>query len=271
LSLMAGPINSICVHEKSHVYLDECNAPEFFSGGARLSPMQGEGCKISLSELAKAATTIGQQHSPQPSAVSITQTTEIGSVYSIAEIKQISVFVKQHDLKLHMDGARFANAVASVGCSPAEMTWQAGVDALSFGATKNGCMAAEAVVLFDQSLIDTAMHRQKRAGQLMSKQRFLAAQLGAYLDDGLWLSNAQYSNQQTTALASMLANIEGVELPDSIGSNMMFVKFTQAQIDNLESQGIAGYVYADGKMRLCCSWATTAAELQQFVACVAAA
>ena len=271
LSLMAGPINSICVHEQSHVYLDECNAPEFFSGGARLSPLQGQDCKIDLSELAKAASTIGQQHSPQPSAVSITQTTEIGSLYSIAEIAQISAFVKQHDLKLHMDGARFANAVASVGCSAAEMTWQAGVDALSFGATKNGCMAAEAVVLFDKSLIDTAKHRQKRAGQLMSKQRFLAAQLVAYLQDELWLSNAQYSNLQTSALASLLANIDGVALPDSIDSNMMFVKFTPAQIKSLEEHKMAGYVYADGKMRLCCSWATSAAELQQFADCVARA
>ena len=132
-------------------------------------------------------------------------------------------------------------------------------------------MAAEAVVLFDQGLIDTALHRQKRAGQLMSKQRFLAAQLGAYLADGLWLANAQYANLQSTTLASMLAAVDGVELPDSRDSNMMFVKFTQAQIDKLESKGIAGYVYADGHMRLCCSWATTTAELQQFVDCVASA
>ncbi|MBT8115833.1 MAG: low specificity L-threonine aldolase [Arenicella sp.] len=268
LSLMAGPINSICVHEKSHVYIDECNAPEFFCGGARLSPLPGANGKIAETSLAKVIGVIGDVHAPQPSAISITQTTEVGTVYSIAEIEAISGFARSHDFKVHMDGARFANAVATLDCHPADLTWRAGIDALSFGATKNGCMAAEAVVLFDKTLIETAHHRQKRAGQLLSKQRFLATQLLAYLHDDLWLRNARHANHKISELAEMLGSIEGVELPVQIESNMIFAKFTAGQNAKLEKAGLAGYLFDSGEMRICCSWATTDDDIQQFVRCI---
>lgn len=267
LSLMAGPINSVLVHQQSHVYVDECNAPEFYSN-ARLEPLKGENCKIDLQEIDRLATTLGQAHSPQPSAISITQSNEVGLVHSLEELRHLCERSNKYGLKVHMDGARFANAVASLQCSPAEMTWQLGVDILSFGATKNGCMAAEAIVLFDTQLIEQAKFRQKRAGQLLSKQRFLAAQLLAYLKDDLWLENARIGNRQMQQLAVKLKRIEGVSLPDSIDSNMMFAKFTQAQNQALERAGLAGYIYEDGRMRLVCSWATQTAEIDQFVACV---
>ena len=268
LSLMAGPINSVCVHRNSHVYVDECNAPEFFTGGARLSPMEGFDCKIDMDSLREAATQIGEAHSPQPSAISLTQTTEVGSVYSIDEISQITSFAKQHGLKIHMDGARFANAVASLGCSPADITWKAGIDALSFGATKNGAMAAEAVILFDKSLGREAAHRHKRAGQLLSKQRFLSAQLAAYINNDLWLENARHAYLQIKQLVHMLSSIEGVELPEKIQSNMIFVKLTEQQNKRLTEASLAGYIFADGRMRICCSWATTDEELHAFVNCL---
>lgn len=268
LSLMAGPINSICVHEKSHVYVDECNAPEFFCGGARLTPLPGPDGKIGVTGLAGVTGVIGDVHAPQPAAISVTQTTEVGSVYAIAEIEEIAHFARRYDIKIHMDGARFANAVAALGCHPADLTWRAGVDALSFGATKNGCMAAEAVVLFDKSLIETARHRQKRAGQLLSKQRFLATQLLAYLQDDLWLHNASHANHKLSQLAAMLEQIEGVTMPGQIASNMMFAKFTEPQNARLQKAGLAGYLFDSGEMRVCCSWATTDDDIKQFAKCV---
>jgi len=268
LSLMAGPINSVCVHRNSHVYVDECNAPEFYTGGARLLPLDGADCKIDLAALELAATQIGEAHSPQPCAISLTQTTEVGSVYSIDEVNEITSFAKRHGLKTHMDGARFANAVAALDCHPADITWRAGIDALSFGATKNGAMAAEAVILFDQALCKEAAHRHKRAGQLLSKQRFLSAQLAAYIKDELWLDNARHANQQMTKLVHMLSSIESIELPENVHSNMIFAKFTEQQNQQLSDAGLAGYIFPNGQMRLCCSWATRDEELHAFVDCL---
>ncbi|MEM7360061.1 MAG: beta-eliminating lyase-related protein [Pseudomonadota bacterium] len=267
LSLMAGPINSICVHERSHVYMDECNAPELFSG-ARLLPLPGDYSKLNTQSLQTVVSEIGELHSPQPSAISLTQTTETGTIYSLDEIAAIAEFACFYKMKMHMDGARFANAVASIGCSPADMTWRAGLDALSFGATKNGCLAAEAVVIFNQDFIPEARHRLKRSAQLLSKQRFLAAQLLAYVEDDLWLNSASHANSQMAKLANRLAEVEGVELPDSIGSNMMFAKFTAEQNQRLEAAGLAGYLFETGHMRLVCSWATHDEEIDRFVAAV---
>ena len=261
LSLMVEPINSICVHENSHIFLDESTAPEFFTGGARLSPLTGADSKIDVASLRQAMGTIGAMHSPQPGALSLTQSTETGSIYSIDQVKELTDIANSNGLRTHMDGARFANAVAALDCSPAELTWKAGVDALSFGATKNGAMAAEAVILFKPDLFKTASYRQKRSGQLLSKQRFLVAQLLAYLKDDLWLGNARIANQKTQDLATGLTAIDGVILPNQVTTNMMFVKFTDAQVERLQKYDLAGYVYDDGKMRLCCSWASKDSDI----------
>jgi threonine aldolase len=271
LSLMVEPINSICVHESSHIFLDESTAPELFTGGARLSPLGGADSKIDLASLQQAMGTIGAMHSAQPGALSLTQSTETGSVYSIDELTQLTKTAKDKGLRTHMDGARFANAVAALDCSPAELTWKAGIDALSFGATKNGAMAAEAVILFKPNLFKSAPYKQKRSGQLLSKQRFLAAQLLAYLKDDLWLVNARTANQKTQNLATGLTNIDGVILPEQITTNMMFVKFTDAQVQRLQKHDLAGYVYANGSMRLCCSWASEESDIAKFIDCVSSA
>ncbi len=264
LSLMAGPINSVCVHEKSHAYLDECNGPEFYSG-AKLKPIPGENGKLSPQSLGPFMAAIGERHSAQPSAISITQTTEFGSVYSLEQIKTLSSFAGNNELSLHMDGARFSNAVAALGCGAADMSWKAGVMAVSLGFTKNGCMAAEAVILFDQTRAEEGFYRQKRAGQLLSKQRFLAAQLLAMLDNNLWLENARRANRQNEALLSRLKGIKGVKVPDDHCGNMAFVRFTPDQIARLQSSKMAGYVYDNNQMRLCCSWETTDDQINAFI------
>lgn len=271
LSLMVEPINSVFVHESSHIFLDESTAPELFTGGARLSPLSGDDSKIDIASLEQAMGTIGAMHSAQPGALSLTQSTETGSVYSIDEVTQLTKTAKDRGLRTHMDGARFANAIAALDCSPAELTWKAGIDALSFGATKNGAMAAEAVILFKPDLFKSAPYRQKRSGQLLSKQRFLAAQLLAYLNDDLWLVNARTANQKTRNMATALANIDGVILPEQITTNMMFVKFTDAQVQRLQKHDLAGYVYANGSMRLCCSWASEESDIAKFIDCVSSA
>lgn len=267
-ALMTRPYNSVCVYADSHAYLDECAAPEFFSGGARQVPVGGPNGKIDPAELVKAMAAIGQPQSPQPAAVSVSQATESGTLYRIEELNAITAVARDHELKTHMDGARFANAVAGLDCHPSEISWKANIDILSFGATKNGCLAAEALILFDTSYISEARYRLKQFGQRLSKQRFLAAQLLAYVDDGLWLSNAQHANRQAAALASRLAAIDGVKLMHTDKSNMLFVKFSKVQIAALESAGLAGYLYDNGYMRLVCSWATSDEEVSKFVATV---
>jgi len=268
LALMTRPYNSVCVYADSHVYLDECAAPEFFSGGARQVPIGGPEGKIDPAELLKAMAAIGQPQSAQPAAVTVSQATEIGTLYRIPELHAITTVARNHGLKTHMDGARFANAVAGLDCHPSEITWKANIDILSFGATKNGCLAAEALVLFDTSYIEEARYRLKQCGQRLSKQRFLSAQLLAYIDNGLWLSNAQHANRQAATLAAKLTAIDGVELLHTDKSNMLFVKFSMAQIAALQAAELAGYLYDSGYMRLVCSWATTDEEVSKFLATV---
>ena len=271
LSLIAGPINAICAHEQSHIYQDECNAPEFFTGGARVSPIGGADGKLDPEALRASLSRKGDYHAAQPSAVTISQVTERGTVYSLQEIAELAAFSHANELKLHMDGARFSNAVASLNCSPAEMTWKAGVDILSFGATKNGCMAAEAIILFDTELEEEARYRAKRCGQLVSKMRFVSAQLVAFLDNDLWLKNARVANAAATQLAEGLSESEFVELPCHPQANMLFAKIEDTAIAMLKDAGLDGYIDAQGLMRLCTSWRTTDLTIQAFLDCLPAA
>jgi len=265
-ALLARPYNSVCVYADSHVYLDECNAPGFFAGGARQERIDGGEGKMDPGSLLQAMAVIGERHSTQPSAVSVSQATELGTLYTLAELEAVNGIARDHGLRIHMDGARFANALAGLDCRPADMTWKAGIDVLSFGATKNGCLAGEALVLFDTALEQEARYRLKQAGQLLSKHRFLAAQLLAYIEDDLWLDNARHGNRQATKLAAALEAIDGVELLHPVSSNMFYVKFPAAMAAALESAGVAGYTYASGFMRLVCSWATTDEEIDRFLA-----
>ena len=216
MSVMTPPFGAVFCHPESHMNVDECGAPEFYSGGAKLVTVGGpEGHdhgKIDLKILEATIARTGALgvHSVQPAVVTITQASEAGTVYDVDEIAAIADLAKAAGIGLHMDGSRFANAVVSLGCAPADITWRAGVDILSFGATKNGALAAEAVVVFKLELAKELGRRRKRGGHLFSKARFLAAQLDAYLDDDLWLKNAAHANRAAGRLAAGLTALNGV-------------------------------------------------------------
>lgn len=243
LSVMAPPFGAIYCHAESHINADECGAPEFYTGGAKLVTLAGTHGKIRAAELATilAHAGAGIVHHVQPAAVSLTQATEAGTVYSAMEVHEIASVAHAHGLSLHMDGARFANAVVSLGCSPADITWRAGVDVLSFGATKNGAMAAEAVVFFNQSLAETFRYRRKRSGHLFSKMRFLSAQLEAYITDDLWLKNAAHANQMAAHLAAGLVKLPGVQLCHPVEANEIFIQLPEAVIEGLVADGFQFY------------------------------
>jgi threonine aldolase len=239
LSAIAPPYGAIYCHAHAHIVDDECGAPELFTGGARLVGLGGDHGKISASSLASAienATPHGP-HNMQPAAVSLSQATEAGTLYSAEEIIRIAGVAKAAGFGVHMDGARFANAVVGLGVSPADLTWRAGVDVLSFGATKNGAMGAEAVVFFDRGRAADFARRRKRGGQLFSKMRFISAQLAAYLTDNLWLENATHANTQAARISDGLVAINGIDLMHSTQANEVFVTVPAPMADGLESQG----------------------------------
>ena len=207
-------------------------------------------------------------HSTQPSCVSITQATEEGSVYTLDEIQALGDVCKTSSIKLHMDGSRFANALVSLGCSPAEMTWKAGVDALSFGATKNGVFAAEAIVLFDASLASEMGYRRKRAGHLFSKMRFLSAQIDAYLTDDLWLRNARQANGAAQRLTQGLEGLSGVEVLGATEANIVFCQLPSAIIESLDQAGFEFYHdrWGPNVVRFVTSFSTTVEDVDNLLA-----
>jgi len=268
LSALTPPWGAILCHPQSHINIDECGAPEFFTHGAKLVLVNGDNSKICPTQLLVfAAPNKTDTHSVQNSVVSVSQTTETGSIYSLEELSAIGRICKDNGLKMHMDGARFTNALVSLGCSPAAMTWQAGVDVLSFGATKNGTLAAEAIVLFDPELGQDMMWRRKRSGHLMSKMRLLSAQLEAYLSQDLWLNNARHANTMALRLDQGLRPIEGVKIHGTTNSNMFFCKLPKVMIEGLLKRGF--YFYSDrwgeNIVRLVTSFATQEADVDGFI------
>jgi len=268
LSATTPPWGVIFCYGGAHIFDTEGAAPEFFSGGAKLITLAGEDGKITAAELeaAIADAQVGNVHHAQPAAVSITQATETGAVYSLDEVKAISAMCKTHGLKLHMDGARFSNAVATLGCSAADITWKAGVDLLSFGATKNGALAAEAVVIFDNGLARDFGYRRKRGGHLFSKMRLLSVQWDAYVTDDLWLRNAGRANAMAARLADGLAVIEGAGITRPVEANIVFPRLPRPVIDGLKADGYLFYERG-GKnvIRLVCSFATTEQDVDAFL------
>ncbi len=243
LSLLARPFEAIYCHPVAHVMTDECGAPEFYTGGAKLIGLPSADGRLAPAELVAAvgfARSMGVHH-VQPAAVTVSQATEWGTVWGLAQLRGLCATAHELGLRVHMDGARFANAVARLGCSPAEATWRAGVDVLSFGASKNGALAAEAVVLFDPALAAELAFRRKRSGHLWSKMRFLSAQLLAYLDDDLWLRNARHANAMAQRLAAGLAAIAGVRLAQPVEANELFVVMPAALIAGLRAAGFRFY------------------------------
>lgn len=233
-------------HSEAHMVADECGAPEYFTGGARLCPVPGGNGRMDPATLEAAITRYPAQfiHSGQPMAVSITQATEIGTTYSLAEIETIAQICKARGLPLHMDGARFANALVSLDVTPAEMTWKRGVDLVSFGGTKNGCWCAEALVVLDPAKFRDIAFLRKRAAQLFSKSRFIAAQFEAYFEDGLWLTMARHSNAMAAQLADGFRASNRVRLGWEPQANEVFAIMPVALMDELTAKGARFYPWA---------------------------
>lgn len=271
LAAMCPPHGAVYCHRDSHVNVDECGAPEFFTGGAKLVVLDGRDGKLDAAglEAALAQGWAGVEHHSQPAAVSLTQASEAGTVYRRDEIAAISELCRSHGLGLHMDGARFANALVTLGCGPADATWRAGIDVLSFGATKNGALAAEAVLVFRSGPSDGFRFRRKRAGHLFSKMRFLSAQLDAYLEDDLWLANARHANAMAARLAVGLRDIGTVEFLYPVEANELFVSLPAAIRDGLAADNFAFYPWAAGGpdcIRLVTAFDTPAAAVESFIA-----
>lgn len=242
LSALVPPWGSVLCHEEAHIATDECGAPEFLSGGAKLEPLQGAHGKLDARALAERLSRSARGvHHVQPAAVSLSQSTEAGTIYAPLQVAAIADVCRRHALRLHMDGARFANALSRLDCKPADVTWRAGVDALSFGLTKNGAAAAEAVIFFDEALSASFAQRRKRAGHLFSKMRFVSAQFEAELADGLWLRLAGQANAMAARLAAGLEGLQGVRLLHPVEANELFVVMPETQIAALERAGFLFY------------------------------
>ena len=268
ISAASPPWGVIFCHPGAHINDTEAAAPEFFTGGAKLIAIDGEDGKIAAAalEAAIAGAQVGNVHHAQPAAVSITQATEAGTLYGVDEVAAISAVCRDHDLKLHMDGARFANAGAALGCSAAEARWKAGVDVCSCGATKNGALTGEAVVLLDKELARDFGYRRKRGGHLFSKMRLLAVQWDAYVTDDLWLRNAAHANAMATRMADGLAAIDGVALTRPVEANIVFPRLTAAIIEGLKADGFQFYERGgENVIRLVCAFATTAEEVDRLI------
>lgn len=262
-------------HREAHMVEDEAGAPEYFTGGARLCPVDGPLGRMTPENLEAAIARYPAAfiHSGRPMAVSVTQATEIGTLYSLDELEAIGAVAKRHALPLHMDGARFANALAALGCTPAEMTWKRGVDVLSFGGTKNGCWCAEAVVLFDPAMAAEFAFVHKRGAQLFSKARFVSAQFEAYLRDGLWLETARHANAMAARLATVFRNAAHARLSWEPQANEVFAILPDADAEKLRTAGAAFYPWhaprgsdvmlgqGENLYRFVTSFATTEAEV----------
>jgi threonine aldolase len=269
LSVMAPSYGAIYCHEGAHINVDECGGPELFTGGAKLIDLPGANGKLDaaliLDELAEG--TQGNVHCAQPAAVSLTQATERGTVYKPDEIREISELAHKHKLKVHMDGTRFANAVAGLGCVPADLSWRAGVDVLSLGGTKNGAMSAEAIIFFDRSLAASFGYHRKRGGHLFSKMRFVSAQLEALLKDGLWLRHASHANRMARRLADGVARIPGVEILNPIEANLFFARMPEPVLAGLEADGFRFYREGGPQaIRLVAAFNTDSAQVDAFIA-----
>lgn len=271
------PHTRVLCHAMSHIETDECGAPEFFTHGAKLTPLPGEAAKLTPATVAAAIHLGHGVHFPTPAALSLTQATELGTVYTPAELAALTAVARAHHLAVHVDGARFANALAALQSrsatpvSPADLTWRAGVDVLCFGGTKNGLATTEAVLFFNHELAREFEYRVKQGGQLASKMRFASAQWVGALRDGAWLRHAAHANAQTRRLADALRVIPGLRLIHEPEINSLFVQMPPALHAALVARGWQFYRFVgDDGYRLMCSWATTDADLAAFLADVRA-
>jgi threonine aldolase len=258
-----APFESVLCHQHAHLATDECGAPGFFSHGLSLVKLPGKDGKLSFHEVEHAATRRTDVHHPKPRLVSLTQSTELGTVYSAEEIAAIGSTADRLSLALHMDGARFANAIASLGIAPRAVTWEAGVDVLSLGGTKNGMAGGEALVFFDKHLARQFAFRRKQSGQLSSKMRFLAAPWVGMLHDGVWLRHAAHANAMARQLERGLRGLNGVRIAYPCQANAVFALLPIHLADGLHTRGWQFYndVGPDGAARLMCAWDTTTEDV----------
>jgi threonine aldolase len=280
LAQVAPPWGAVLCHAESHIVTDECGAPEFFGGGLKLVELPGEGCKLAPEtvQAALARFTGHRPHEVVPAALSLTQATEAGTIYRPAEISRLAEIARARGLAVHMDGARFANALVRLGVAPADLTWKAGVDVLSFGATKGGAMAAEAIVFFDPQRASDMPERRKRGGHLLSKHRFVAAQMEAFLADDYWLALARHANRLADRLAGRLS-AAGVHPVWPVEANLLFVVLPKVLDARLKAAGANYYVRQSESLprgmaigadrmlvRLVTSFATSEGEVDDFAA-----
>jgi len=268
LASLCQSYNSILCHAGAHIETSECGAPEFFANGSKILLLDGANGKIDPAEIETAVKKRNDIHYPKPRVLSITQATEVGTVYSVKEIQALTETARKFGIRCHMDGARFANAVASSGASPADMTWRSGIDVLSFGGTKNGIALGESVVFFDHDLARDFDYRCKQGGQLASKMRFLSAPWLGMLKDGVWLRHAGHANEMARRMEKGLNQIPGLQVSYPVESNAVFIKFPKTTLDQLHARGwkfSTGVVTPD-ESRLMCSWDTTTDDVDSFVA-----
>ena len=266
LSVLAEPDSIILCHDEAHIQRDERGAPEFFTGGAKLLPLPGDHAKIDPAGLRGALSEWPQDfvHATPPQVLSISQLNEAGGAYTLDELDALIAPAREAGLKIHMDGARFSNALAALDCSPAEMSWKRGVDILCLGATKNAALAAEAVILFPGAMerFPKLQARQKRAGHMLPKMRYVAAQFDAWLADGLWVELARSANAAGQRLAEGLSALPGCELAHPCDGNEVFVRLAPDVVERLRSAGAGFYAWPDGSARFVASWCTTEAEIK---------
>jgi threonine aldolase len=266
LAQVCRPFRSVICHQNAHIQTDECGAPEFFTGGSKLFLVSGENGKIDVGHTKTLLMRQNELHSHKPGAISIAQATEFGTIYDRGEIAAISDLARSNELFVHMDGARFANAVASLNCSPREITWEIGVDVLCFGGTKNGAAAGELVIFFNKEVSREFDYRVKQAGQLGSKMRFLAALWLGLLGRDVWLRNAQHANCAARQLAQDLQRKVNVEVVFPVEANAVFVRMDDGLVRGLQARGWRFYKFIEPDVyRLMCSWATTESDIGDFI------
>lgn len=270
MTLACPPYGSILCHEHAHLNADECGAPEFFTGGSKLIPMPGEHGKIDLNYLEHYLSNTGVhgEHESLPSVISITQCTESGTIYSLDELKRLNEIKQKYNLALHMDGARFANALVTLGCDVSEMTWKTGIDLLSFGATKNGAMMAEALIVFNPHLTKEIKRLRKRSGHLISKMRFVSSQLVAYLEQDLWLNLATHANKMAQKFHQTTQN--KVNFIHSVEANEVFCQLPIELIEKLKGEGFEFHIWPGSKdiIRLVFSHATKESEVEKLCSAI---
>lgn len=267
LASLCQSYHSVICHELAHVDTDECGGPEFFSNGSKLLPAKGEGGKLTPAAVQEVISRRSDIHYPKPRVVTLTQASEVGTVYRPDEIAAVADLAHAQGLRVHMDGARFANAVASLGAAPAEITWRAGVDVLCFGGTKMGLPVGEAVVFFDRRLSEDFAWRCKQAGQLASKMRFLSAPWLGMLEGDAWLCHARHANAMAQRLAAGLATIAGARLLFPVEANGVFVELPAAVQEGLRARGWRFYTFIGaGGARFMCAWDTSPERVDALLA-----